>query len=67
MAGRHSTPHCFPRKPLVNWGNAKRRNFYGPGIENFDMTLQKNLRLTEAKSLQFRAEAFNAFNLRQKL
>jgi hypothetical protein len=26
------------------------------------MTLQKNMRLTEARSLQFRAEAFNTFN-----
>jgi hypothetical protein len=36
--------------------------FYGPGIENFDMTLEKDLRLSEARSLQFRLEAFNAFN-----
>jgi hypothetical protein len=43
-------------------GNAKRRSFYGPGIENFDLTLQKTLRLAEAKSLQFRGRAFNAFN-----
>jgi hypothetical protein len=43
-------------------GNAKRRNFYGPGIDNFDLTLQKLLPLTEAKSLEFRLEAFNAFN-----
>lgn len=26
------------------------------------MTLQKNVRLTESKSLKLRAEAFNAFN-----
>jgi hypothetical protein len=43
-------------------GNAKRRMFYGPGIENFDLTLQKNVNLAEAKSLEFRVEAFNAFN-----
>jgi hypothetical protein len=36
--------------------------FYGPGIENFDLTLEKNVRLAESKSLEFRAEAFNAFN-----
>ena len=31
-------------------------------MQNFDMALLKNLRLTESKSLQFRLEAFNVFN-----
>ena len=31
-------------------------------MSNFDIALLKNVRLTEAKSLQFRVEAFNAFN-----
>jgi Carboxypeptidase regulatory-like domain len=65
-SGRNGRPafntSLFPEEILGQLGNAKRRNFYGPGIENFDMTLQKNLRLTEAKELEFRAEAFNAFN-----
>ena len=52
----------FPSENLGQLGNAKRRIFYGPGISNFDLTLQKNVRLAEAKSLEFRAEAFNAFN-----
>jgi hypothetical protein len=52
----------FPEENLGQLGNAKRRNFYGPGIEDYDMTLQKSLRLTEGKSLEFRAEAFNVFN-----
>ena len=43
-------------------GTAKRRFFYGPGMNNYDLALLKNVRLTEAKSLQFRVEAFNAFN-----
>jgi hypothetical protein len=64
--GRNGRPafntSLFPEENLGQLGNAKRRNFYGPGFENFDMTLQKNLRLTEAKSLEFRAEAFNTFN-----
>ena len=38
------------------------RFFYGPGIENFDMALQKNLPITESKYFQFRLEAFNVFN-----
>jgi hypothetical protein len=47
---------------LGTLGNGKRRVFYGPGIENFDLTLKKNVRLAESKSLEFRVEAFNAFN-----
>ena len=52
----------FPPESLGQLGNARRRFFYGPGINNFDLQLTKNLRLTESKSLDFRAETFNAFN-----
>jgi len=47
---------------LGQMGNVPRRFFYGPGLENFDMALQKAFMLTESKSLEFRAEAFNVFN-----
>jgi hypothetical protein len=43
-------------------GNASRRYFHGPGMENFDIALLKNVRLTESRSLQFRLEAFNFLN-----
>lgn len=43
-------------------GNASRRFFYGPGINNFDLALNKLLPLSESKSLEFRMEAFNTFN-----
>jgi hypothetical protein len=52
----------FPENALGTPGTARRRFFYGPGMNNFDMALLKSVRLTEAKSLQFRIEAFNAFN-----
>ena len=52
----------FSQASIGTLGNSSRRFFYGPGIQNFDLTLTKNLRLTETKSLQFRLEAFNAFN-----
>jgi hypothetical protein len=52
----------FPEESLGQLGNAKRRIFYGPGINNFDIALQKNLRFTEAKSLDLRLESFNTFN-----
>jgi hypothetical protein len=49
-------------QPLGEPGNAKRRFFYGPGIDNYDMALLKRVPLTESKSLQFRFEGFNIFN-----
>jgi hypothetical protein len=52
----------FSENALGTPGNASRRFFSGPGMINFDMALTKNLRLTEAKSLQFRIEGFNVFN-----
>jgi len=55
----------FSDNALGTPGSASRRYFHGPGMENFDMALLKNLRLTEAKSLQFRLEAFNVFNRAQ--
>ncbi len=33
-----------------------------PGVWDFDMSIHKNFKLTESKSLQFRAEMFNIFN-----
>jgi hypothetical protein len=50
---------------LCDFGTAARRFFAGPGMVNFDVALQKNLALTESKSLQFRAETFNTFNYAQ--
>jgi hypothetical protein len=52
----------FAEETLGQLGNAKRRMFYGPGIDNYDMTLMKGLRLAEGMSLDFRVEAFNIFN-----
>jgi hypothetical protein len=50
---------------LGQFGNAARRFFYGPGIENFDMQLSKTVPLAESKSLDIRIEAFNVFNRAQ--
>ncbi len=52
----------FGENALGTPGNASRRFFSGPGMENFDMALLKNLRLSESKSLQLRLEGFNVFN-----
>ncbi|MGH9826765.1 MAG: hypothetical protein ACREDR_26355, partial [Blastocatellia bacterium] len=52
----------FSAEPLGQFGNSRRRFFHGPGINNWDLALLKNTKLTESKSLELRFEAFNAFN-----
>jgi Carboxypeptidase regulatory-like domain len=52
--GRNGRPAfntaLFPEENLGQLGNAKRRVFYGPGINNFDMALQKGLRFASSPS-----------------
>ena len=43
-------------------GNAGRNILRGPGVNNWDLAIFKNFHFTERIYLQFRAEAFNAFN-----
>ena len=52
----------FSMNALGTPGTAKRRFFYGPGADNYDMAVAKRLALTESKSLLFRVEGFNVFN-----
>jgi len=52
----------FSLPALGEIGTAPRLFFYGPGMANFDMALQKDVRLTESKTVQLRMEAFNVFN-----
>jgi hypothetical protein len=52
----------FSPNDLGTFGNSSRRFFYGPGIHNYDMALQKTTKITEGKSLVFRFETFNTFN-----
>jgi hypothetical protein len=52
----------FHQEQLGQFGNSRRRFFHGPGLNRFDIALLKTTKITEAKELQFRLEAFNAFN-----
>ncbi len=52
----------FAPETLGQLGNAGRRFFYGPGIENFDMQITKMVPITESRSFDIRVEAFNVFN-----
>src|ERR1035441_8412591 len=48
--------------PFGTLGNVRRNAFHGPGVNNFDMALMKNIGLHENLKLQLRVELFNAFN-----
>ena len=56
------TASSFGPDVLGQEGNANRRFFHGPGINNWDFAVTKNTQLTERLNLQFRAELFNIFN-----
>jgi hypothetical protein len=53
---------AFAMNALGTPGTAKRRFFYGPGMDNFDMAAGKSVALTDSKTLLFRVEGFNVFN-----
>jgi hypothetical protein len=52
----------FGLQPLGTVGNVSPRYFFGPGLENWDMALQKYVAVTETSRLEFRLEAFNVCN-----
>ena len=55
-------PTGFASSAIGLEGNARRRFFHGPGVNNWDIALQKDTKITESVDLLFRAELFNAFN-----
>ncbi len=73
MNPRDSTSHyyfdpaSFASSPIGQEGDARRRFFHGPGINNWDMALVKDTHITESLNVQFRAEWFNIFNHTQFL
>ncbi|PYT19608.1 MAG: TonB-dependent receptor, partial [Acidobacteria bacterium] len=55
-------PNLFSKELVGQLGTANKRMFHGPGINNWDISLLKDTKITESKLLQFRFEFFNAFN-----
>jgi hypothetical protein len=53
---------AFQSSAIGLQGNANRRFFHGPGVNNWDVALLKNTQLTERVDLQFRVEFYNIFN-----
>jgi hypothetical protein len=48
--------------PLFSHGNMGRNVLRGPGINNWDISVFKDFKFAESKSLEFQANFFNAFN-----
>jgi hypothetical protein len=55
-------PAAFAIPARGTWGNAGRAIAAGPGLFQVDLSLQKNIRLAERKTLIFRIESFNLAN-----
>jgi Carboxypeptidase regulatory-like domain len=53
------SPTCLPNDPN---GDLSRNRFYGPGFADVDLSVIKNIPITERFKLQLRAEMFNVFN-----
>jgi hypothetical protein len=53
---------AFTPNALGTQGNVRRRMFYGPGMDDYDMALHKVTNFTETRSLELRLEMFNVFN-----
>jgi len=58
-------PAAFAHAPLGAFGSSGRNPFYGPGINNFDTSLIKDIYFTESKYIELRGETFNTFNHQQ--
>ena len=59
---RNFRTEVFALTPVGSLGNSSRTYLRGPGTENFDLSVIKNFSIREPFKLQFRAEAYNAFN-----
>lgn len=55
-------PLAFSRPADGSLGNVGRNTLRGPGINNWDISLFKNLNFTERIRIQLRLETFNTFN-----
>ncbi|MDE3201061.1 MAG: TonB-dependent receptor [Acidobacteriota bacterium] len=53
---------AFEQEPVGTFGNAGRNFFRGPGINNTDLAIFKDVRFSESRYIQLRLESFNTFN-----
>lgn len=55
-------PNAYAAPRGLTFGNSGRNSLRNPRHTNFDIALLKHLPISEARQLEFRAEAFNIFN-----
>jgi hypothetical protein len=61
-ADQYFNINAFARPKTGTFGNMGRNSMRRQGVNKWDLALYKNFTLREGLKLQFRAEAFNAFN-----
>ena len=54
--------NCYQASLLGRFGTAKRTVCCGPGLNNSDFSLQKEIPITESKRFEFRWDVFNVAN-----
>ena len=62
LVNPYFNPKLFSAEPFAGQGTSNKRFFHGPGVNNWNLALLKDVKLTESKYFEFRAEYFNAFN-----
>jgi hypothetical protein len=55
-------PNAFSVEPYGTFGNEGRNNFHGPGINQTNLSLIKDIKFTEVRRLELRMDTFNTFN-----
>jgi hypothetical protein len=55
-------PNTFTQQTIGTFGTSGRNSIRGPGINNTDFSLQKEIQFTEVRKIQLRLEAYNVFN-----
>ena len=59
---------CAFQVPTGNsYGTSGRSVLYGPGTKNWDVSLQRRVKIFREKSISFKADAFNVFNTKNLL
>lgn len=53
---------AFQAPPANTYGNSARSVLYGPSTKNWDLSVQRRIKLHEDKAISFKLDAFNTFN-----
>jgi hypothetical protein len=53
---------CFTAPAQFKFGNGGKSHVRGPGVINHDLSVFKKFSIDEKRTVEFRAEFFNAFN-----